>query len=146
MQILQESTSVRVFFDKVAGNRYATLLKRYSNTGCLSPVVASVGFRFPACNFINKETPERMFCCEFCQPFKNIFSFDHLWVTTSYVYLWILRHFSEHLFYRAPQGNCYFMYKLQSFNHQIQSKTISLVLFKHFLPDWEVAIWRHSFT
>ena len=33
-------------------------------------------FRFPACNFIKKETPAKMFFCEFCKMFENIFSFD----------------------------------------------------------------------
>ena len=41
-----------------------------------SPVAASEGFRFSACNFIEEETPEKLFCCEFCKNFKNIFSFD----------------------------------------------------------------------
>ena len=44
----------------------------------------------------------------------------HLRMTASCVYLRILRRFSEHFFYRVPQGNCYFIYKLQNFNHQIQ--------------------------
>ena len=44
---------------------------------------------------------------------------EHLRMTTYCVYLWILN-FSEHFFYRAPLENCYFMYKLKNFNHQIQ--------------------------
>ena len=44
----------------------------------------------------------------------------HLRMTASCVYLRILRRFSEHFFYRVPQGNCFFIYKLQNFNHQIQ--------------------------
>ena len=41
-----------------------------------SPVAASEGFKFPACNFIKRKTPEKKFFCKFCQIFKNIFSFD----------------------------------------------------------------------
>ena len=41
-----------------------------------SAVDASEGFRFPACNFINKGTSGKMFCCEFSKIFKKIFSFD----------------------------------------------------------------------
>ena len=41
-----------------------------------SPVAVSEGFRFPACNFIKKETPEKMFFCELCKIFKNIFSLE----------------------------------------------------------------------
>ena len=40
----------------------------------------------------------------------------------------------------------YFMYKLQNFNQQIQWKTTSQVLFKHFMQDREAAIRRRSFT
>ena len=66
------------------------------------PVAASDSFRFPACNFIKKETPAKMFICEFCKIFKNIFRQKHLRMTASCVYLWILRSFSDHLFYTAP--------------------------------------------
>ena len=43
-----------------------------------SPLAASHSFRFPACNFIKKETLAKMFFCEFCTIFKNIF-----WENTS---------------------------------------------------------------
>ena len=52
-----------------------------------SPLAASDSFRYPACNFIKKESPAKMFFCEFCKVFK-----EHLWETA------------------------YFMYKLQDFN------------------------------
>ena len=35
-----------------------------------SPVAASGSFRFPACNFIKKEIPGKMFFCEFCKFIK----------------------------------------------------------------------------
>ena len=41
---------------------------------------------------------------------------EHLRMTASYVYLWILRNFSHYLFYRAPLRNCLFHGKLQNFN------------------------------
>ena len=41
-----------------------------------SLVAASEGFSFPACNFVKKVTPEKMFGCEFCKIFRSIFSFD----------------------------------------------------------------------
>ena len=37
---------------------------------------------------------------------------DHLRMTASCVYLWILRSFSEHFFYRATLGNCLFHVKV----------------------------------
>ena len=61
-----------------------------------------------------------MFFCEFCKIFKDSFFLtEHLRMTASYVYLWILS-FSGHFFYRAPPENCYFMYKLKNFNRQVQ--------------------------
>ena len=41
-----------------------------------SPVAVPENFSFPACNFIIKETTTKMFFCEFCKIFKDIFSFD----------------------------------------------------------------------
>ena len=70
-----------------------------------SPVAAPDSFRFPACNFIKKMAPAKMFICEFCKVFRNIFRQKHLWMTASCVYLWILRCFSDHLFYKALLGN-----------------------------------------
>ena len=42
-------------------------------------------------------------------------------MTASCVHLWILS-FSEQFFYRALPENCYFLYKLKNFNHQIHKK------------------------
>ena len=36
-------------------------------------------------------------------------------MTASCVYLWILRSFSEHLFYRAPLGKCLFHVQVAEF-------------------------------
>ena len=41
-----------------------------------SPVAASKGFRFPACNFIKRKTPDKMLFCEFSKISKTIFFFD----------------------------------------------------------------------
>ena len=60
-----------------------------------SPMAASDSFRFPACNFNKKKTPVKMFICELCEIFKNIFRQKHLRMTVSCAYLWILRSFSE---------------------------------------------------
>ena len=79
------------------------------------PVAASDSFRFPACNFIKKETPTKMFICEFCKIFKNIFRQKHLRMTAFCIYLWILRSFSDHLCYRAPLGNCLFHLQVAQF-------------------------------
>ena len=58
-----------------------------------------------------KETPEKLFICEFCKNFKNIFSQS----TSGWLHLWILS-FSDHLFYRAPLGrNCLFHAQVAGF-------------------------------
>ena len=36
-------------------------------------------------------------------------------MTASCVYLWILKSFSDHLFYRAPLGNCLFHLQVAEF-------------------------------
>ena len=85
-----------------------------------------------------------MFFCEFCEIFKNIF-----WQNTSGWLLLVFicefwevfqnNYFVEHLWETA-----YFMCKLQSFNQQMQWKT--MVLLKQFIEEREVAIRRRSFT
>ena len=100
-----------------------TLVHLFKNTFFYrtSPVgAASDSFRFPAYGFIKKETRIKMFICEFCKIFKIIFLSEHLQMTASCVYLWILRSFWDYLVYRAPLGNCYFIFKLPSFSHHIQ--------------------------
>ena len=82
-------------------------------------MAASNSFRFPACNFIKKGTPAKMFICEFCKTFKNSFRQKHLRMTASWcVYLWILRSFSDHLFHTAPLGNCLFHLQVAEFQPQ----------------------------
>ena len=142
---------------QITALRTATLLKRDSCEICeifkntlfywTSPVATSDSFRFPACNFIKKEIPAKMFFCEFCKIFKNMI----FWQNTSG---WLLLKFNcefwevfqntsfiEHLWETA-----YFTYKLQNFNQQILWKTISHKLFKHFIQEQEEAIWRRSST
>ena len=62
----------------------------------------------------------RQKCFNFAKFLRTFFLLtEHLWMTASCVYLWILS-FSEHFFHRAPPENCYFVYKLKNFNHQLQ--------------------------
>ena len=58
----------------------------------------------------------------------------------------ILRSFSDHLFYRAPLGNCLFHVQVAEFQPPDTIKSISQVLFKHFILKRGVAIRRRSFT
>ena len=66
-------------------------------------MAASAGLRFPVCNFVKKETPAKMFFCEFLRTKFLRTSFDRTPpLTTPCVYMTVLRSFSEHLFYRPP--------------------------------------------
>ena len=108
------------------------------------PVAASDSFKFPACNFTKKETPAKIFFCEFWEIFKNTFLTENR--VTARVYLLILRSFSPNLFYRATPGNCLFHVQVTGFQPDIQLKTTSQILFKHFLQGRAVTTWRRSFT
>ena len=64
-------------------------------------------------------------------------------------FLWlpvILRSFSDHLFYRAPPGNCLFHVQVAEFQPPDAIKSISQVLFKYFIWKRDVAIRTCSFT
>ena len=71
-----------------------------------SPVAASDSFRFPSCNFIQKETGAEMFICEICKFLENIF-----WQNTTCEFWEVL----GHLFYKAPFGNCLFHLQVAEF-------------------------------
>ena len=58
----------------------------------------------------------------------------------------ILGSFSGLLFYRAPLGNCLFHVQVAEFLPPDTIKSISQVLFKHFIQKRDVAIRRRSFT
>ena len=126
LQISQESTSP-VFFNKVAGAQNCNFrdsstsfflwnLQKFYRT---FPVAVSESFRFAACISIKKETPAKIFFCEFCKILRtSLLLTEHLWMTAFCVYLWILRSFSEHFFFvNHLWETAYFMYKLQNFNH-----------------------------
>ena len=78
-------------------------------------MAASDSFRISVCNFIKKNTPAKMFICEFWKTFKNMFREKHLRMTASCIYLWILRSSSYHLFYKAPLGNSWFNLQVSEF-------------------------------
>ena len=56
----------------------------------------------------------------------------------------ILRSFSDHLFYRAPLGNYSFHVQVAELQPPDIIKSISQVLFKHFIQKRDVAILRRS--
>ena len=152
-------------FNKVAGPQTTTLLKRDSNTGfsckiCeifknalfnrTSPVVASDSFAFPVCNLIKKETPQKMFFCEFCKILRISFLLiEHLGTTISCVYLWIFQNFSKFfriILLKSTSGKLHISRTNYRISTTRYSRKISQVHFKHFMQWREVAIGRRSFT
>ena len=134
-QISQEIISVGVFFSKVEGPQNCNVIKerlqhrfirqhlfcRGSMNGWFwktnasfqkqlflqnISVAASDSFRFPSCNFIQKETGAEMFICEICKFLENIF-----WQNTTCEFWEVL----GHLFYKAPFGNCLFHLQVAEF-------------------------------
>ena len=140
LQLNQKETTKQVFSSGICECFKKTLFHR------TSPVVASDILRFPACNFMKKWCFWQMFFCEFCKSFKSVF-LQNISGWLLFVFIcefWKVfqnSSFIEHLLETA-----YFMYMLQNVNHQIQKKTIWLMLFKHHILEREVAIWRHLFT
>ena len=123
LQISQESTWVGVFFNNVADPQNCNFIKKrllwnlrnFKNTlfYLTSSVADSDSFRFPACNFIKKEIPTKMFFCEFRKISKNIFwQNNSRWLLLKFICeFWEVFQnisFVEHLWETA-----YFKYKLQ---------------------------------
>ena len=75
---------------------------------------------FQPATSLYKRLRQKCFSVDFAKFLRTSFLLtEHLRMTASCVYLWILS-FSEHFFYRAPLENCYFVYQMKNFNHQIQ--------------------------
>ena len=76
---VRSSSTKEVFLNNSQNSQENTILELlFKNTLFYgtSPVAAPESFSFPDCNFIIKETTAKMFFCEFCKTFKDIFSFD----------------------------------------------------------------------
>ena len=101
------------------------------------------GFQ-PAASF-KKELQQRRFSVNFAKFLKTSFyrapPYDCFLCLPA-----ILRSFSDHLFYRAPPGNCLFHWQVAEFQPQNTIKSISQVIFKHFIQKQDIAFWRCSFT
>ena len=70
-------------------------------------------FRFPACNF-KKETPSKIFSMNFAHFLRT--RFERKPPDDCFLCLPVnLRSFSEHLFYKAPLGNCLFQVPVAEF-------------------------------
>ena len=132
LQVLRTST-----LSKKDSNRF--LLVKFANFFKItlfyrpSLAAASNSFRFPACNISKKDIPAKMFFCEFSKIFKNIF-----WQNTSgwllLVFICeILSSFFRIPFHRPPVGNCLFHVQVGEFQPPDTVKTISQVVFKHFI-------------
>ena len=94
------------------------------------PVAASDSFRFPACNFIKKGTPAKMFFCEICKIFKNIF----LQNTSGWLLLVFTCNFEKFFrspIFTAPARNSLFHVQVAEFQPPDKIRSISQMLYKH---------------
>ena len=105
--------------------------------------------RFPACNFINKETLAEMLFCKFCEILQTIFSFNRtprddcfLCLSVNFENISFMNTSAKLLISRTSCriSTAYFTYKLQNFNQQIQQKSY----FTGNFQEQEVAIFYYS--
>ena len=109
------------------------------------PVAASDSFRFPPAALLKKGLQQRRFSVRFAKFLRT--SFYRTPPDDCFLCLpVILRSFSDHLFYRAPLGNCLFHVQVAEFQPPDTIKSISQVLFKEFTQKRNVAMRRCSFT
>ena len=109
------------------------------------PVAASDSFRFPPAAFLKKGLQQRRFSVRFAKFLRT--SFYKAPPNDCFLCLpVILRSFSDHLFYRAPLGNCLFHVQVAEFQPPDTIKRISQVLLKHFIQKRDLAIRRRSLT
>ena len=138
-----------MFFKIIGLKMFANFIgKHLCWSGCISSGCISSGcfwrFRFPACNFIKKETPAKMLFCYFCKMFKNIFSFDR--TPPGDCFLCLSVNFNFHFFYKAPLGNWLFHTQVAELQPLDAVKNYFIGAFQVFIQERKVAIWRHSFT
>ena len=112
-----------------------------------SPVAVPESFRFPACNFIIKETTAKMFFCEFCKTFKDIFSFDRTPQDGSFLRVSVNFEFFRTLLLWSTSGKLLFWaQQVKEFQPPDAVKSYFTGPFKRFIQEQEVAIRRRLFT
>ena len=111
-----------------------------------SPVAAPKSFRFPACNFIKKEATARMFFCEFCKIFKDIFPFDKTPPDDRFLYLSVNFEFFRTLFLYSTSGKLLFHVQVEEFQPPDTVKDYFTGPFKRFIQEEEVTIRKSLLT
>ena len=107
-----------------------------------SPVAVPENFSFPACNFIIKETTTKMFFCEFCKIFKDIFSFDRTPQDDCFLCLSVNFEFFRTLLLQSTSGKLLFCVPVEEFQPPDTVKNYFTGPFKRFIQEREVAIQR----
>ena len=103
-------------------------------------MAAPESFSFPACNFIIKETTGKMFFCEFCKIFKDIFSFDRTPQDDCFLCLSVNFEFFRTLLLYSTSGKLLFDVHVEEFQPPDTVKNCFTGLFKRFIQEREVAI------
>ena len=109
-------------------------------------MAAPESFRFPACNFIIKETTAKMFFCEFCKIFKNIFSFDRTPPDECFLCLSVNFEFFRTVILQSTSEKLPFHVQVEEFQPPDIVKKYFTCLFKRFKQEREVDIRRRLFT
>ena len=72
--------SVKKMFSNISQKSQENTCARVSFLTCVRVFFNKVSVQ---CNFIKKETLEKVFCCEFCEISNNTFFTEHLWAAAS---------------------------------------------------------------
>ena len=130
--ILQESICVEFFFNKVEEPKNCNFIKsrlqhRFFHVK-FAKILKTPGFTehfqwllltvlgIQPSFLLEKRLRQKCFSVKFAKILRTSFLLtEHLWMTTFCVYLWILRCFSEHFFYKAPLGICLFHVEVAEF-------------------------------
>ena len=109
-----------------------------------SPVAAPESFSFPVCNFIINESTRKMFFCEFCKIFKDIFSFDRTPQDDCFLCLSVNFEFFRTLLLKSTSGKLLFRVLVKEFQPPDTVKSYFKGPFKCFIQEREVGIRRRK--
>ena len=112
--------------------KFAKFLRTPCFTDHLQWLLLTVSSFQPA-TLLKTRAQQRCFSTNFAKFLRTPFLLtEHLQMIASCVYLWILRSFSEHLFYRPPLGNSLFHVQAAEFQPSDTAKNCSTGAFQAF--------------
>ena len=109
-------------------------------------MAAPESFRFPACNFIIKETTAKPFFYEFCKILKDMFTFDRTPPDDCFLCLSVNFEFFRTLLLYSTSGKLLFGVQVDEFQLPDTVKNYFTGPIKRFIQEREVVSRRHLFT